>query len=129
MKPTRQQLEANYDAAQHEITQLSFALHALLKGEVQWLQQGKIKAGIVRPTSASGGVVIIRRNEDRGFPRTHYLEAWVAEVMKRPCPSGVGDHDGSYQKEWIDEVELARRVILARNQAIAAENKVAMDRA
>lgn len=129
MKTTRKDLEQNYEVAQHEITCLSFALLEVLNDKVIWLKEGKIKAGIVRPTSASGGVVIIRRNDDKGFPRVYYLEKWVAEISKTPSPSRAGDHDGSYYNEWQDQQELARRVMISRNQEIEAENKAAMDRA
>lgn len=138
-KMSKKELEQSLDAAHQLETWLSFALQSALDGEISWLVERSVKAGIVRPTSASGGVVVLRYKDESyasgfSYPRVYLLDAWVAQQRQRPAPSSFGAEDSayrdsSYYQQWADEQELANRVLNVRNQAVEAENKIMMDRA
>ena len=114
---SKKELQASYDACDTERTYLSFALQAALDGEVEWLTQGDTKAGIVRPTSASGGAVIIRKKFDK-FPRVYGLETWVSTTIEKVNRLMALPLDAGHAHDLKDERELARRVLRVRNEIL-----------
>lgn len=74
-----------------------------------------IKAGICRADSASGGIVIIQNRNIMQFPRVYLLEKWVHEINISDAPR---DTSGEYYQEWLNLRELARRVMICRNDLL-----------
>ena len=104
-KMTREELQAAYEATQRALAATRFALNDALAGQIQWFEFADKRAGLARPTSASGGVVVIMA----GFPRVEYLDQWAKDVRQAAQVLGGDYHD------WMD---IVNRMLEARRQAI-----------
>lgn len=104
-KMTREELQAAYEAAQRALAATRFALNDALAGQIQWFEFADKRAGLARPTSASGGVVVIMA----GFPRVEYLDQWAKDVRQAAEVLGGDYHD------WMD---IVNRMLETRRQAI-----------
>ena len=105
-KLARDELEAAYEATHRALAATRFALNDALAGQIEWFEFADKRAGLVRPTSASGGVVIIMA----GFPRVEYLDQWAKDVRQAAEVMGGDYHD------WMD---IVNRMLETRRQAIA----------
>lgn len=105
-KMTREELQAAYEATHRALAATRFALNDALAGQIQWFEFADKRAGLARPTSASGGVVVIMA----GFPRVEYLDQWVKDVRQAAEVLGGDYHD------WM---EVVNRMLESRRQAIA----------
>lgn len=114
-KMSREDLMASYEAADRSLAATRIALKDVLAGDVQWFDHHACdgQVGLVRPTSASGGVVIVVLDGD---PRVQYLDSWVSDLRHKAEIIGGDYHD------WV---ELADRVLEARRDAIQAEVRCA----
>lgn len=69
---SRQELEQDLATQREEASAWRIAAHDLLRGEGTWFGgRGKIRVGIFRETSASGGYVLIREDNNVSV---HYLD-------------------------------------------------------
>lgn len=107
-KKTRSELEQGYTACDRELTATRFALHDVILGNVVWFEHGGLKAGLVRPTSASGGVVIALG----GFTQVEYLDRWVDNLRRAAITIG-----GEYHT-WM---EIANQMLNHRREALAKD--------
>lgn len=109
---SREDLVASYEATDRTLAATRIALKDVLAGDVQWFDhpacEGQV--GLVRPTSASGGVVIVCLNGD---PQVKYLDSWVSELRRNAEIIGGDYHD------WM---ELANKVLEARRWALRRES-------
>lgn len=108
------------ESLRKEVTQQFFAINDLINGDVHWIRSGGQKVGVIRPDSASGGVVIVW-NKTCGYATTRYLEEWVNSVHSIPAPP-LADHEN--YSDWLVWFNLASAVQAYRNNVINVRRTV-----
>jgi hypothetical protein len=82
--PTRQEAENAAENAQRTTWETEVCLYDMIEGKVQWHRKGCWKIGLVRPTGAAGGYVIIVQSFGDQSPATRIqaYETWNANIRR-----------------------------------------------
>lgn len=81
----RRAAEAAYIKSQNETLLSNMCITDLLYGYVEWFAGGNYRIGVCRPTSASGGSVIVTYCPDGQKPSSsvHYLDDWFESIRQQ----------------------------------------------
>ena len=115
---SRVEAEEAYEKTNNEYFMEHIALHEVLNGNVQWFKQGRWKIGLIRPTGADGGLVVIRiKTSTHAVTRVERLDTFVS-WMDHEIRSGILSVS---RKEDRDLMSLREKLVQARRQAIDEE--------
>jgi hypothetical protein len=81
---SRADAEAAFRRADASRSVTAIALNELLAGRVTWLERGAYRAGLVRPASPCGGIVLVewRPQTQAPWAAAYYLEDWYRDVKQ-----------------------------------------------
>jgi hypothetical protein len=114
--------KAELDNCRNEGVLQFVAINDLVAGKVHWIKSKGNKVGVIRPTGASGGIVVVYQ-KCNNYTSTHYLEKWVDNIHKSIAPPL---YNGSGYDEWLMWFNLASAVHSYRNDCVTKEDNCAI---
>lgn len=115
MKKTRVELAAENDRLNRENILQAICLNAALQGAVKWFRRGVYRVGVVRPTWASGGYVIVEFAPGGQMPsaNTYLADEFFHWQIDGAIPAD-SDREGN---------DLRTLAIMARSYAHAEQDR------
>lgn len=90
MKTSRLQLESLVKDMRTETTVLSCALNDILNGDVKWFSHSHtFSIGVTRPTSACGGIAVVRQTGTSG---AYYFEEYARRELEHIAACITGEN-------------------------------------
>jgi len=89
----RKTAEEAYRKATNDTLLSNMAITDLLYGHVEWFSGGDYRIGVCRPTSASGGSVIVTYCPDGQNPSSsvHFLDDWCESIRQQRISACFGN--------------------------------------